>query len=217
VKHARGQLLFAAAALVVVMASGCGPSNQGRPSHAAPTVTLSVPGHPSARVTDVRAYALTDQQASSIERACIQGAGIPGAEDECAAVLRSSIKAAKATTCPGPHARCLFTGDVDVQVEGKKVAVMELTIPPSDQTTCPKHGVVSCGGGAVVVSEATVNQLPDPVPAAVTSSTGSPSSSASVGPEPSPSYSPAPASPAPTAPSEVAPVSPVETGAGASP
>jgi hypothetical protein len=206
VRRSLGRLLLAAAALAVAM-SGCASSGQNGTAPVKPTVTISLPGHPSAGVTDIRAYALTGEQANKIKQACIQGAGIPGAEDECAAAVGAAVTSDKqcsdsnspcpGAACPGPHSECLYIADLTDQ----KLAVIEV---------CARHASPLCGGGTLL-PRATVDKLANPGPAASASSTASPS------PSPSGSEEPSPSSPAPTTPSGGPPSNPAETGAGSSP
>ena len=75
-----------AAALTVAGCNGSG--DQVGPSGTHPTSTLTIGGK-AERVTDVAAFAITDEEAKRIQEACAEAGGVPGDSEECAAILRS--------------------------------------------------------------------------------------------------------------------------------
>lgn len=215
-KHARGRLLFAAAALVVV-AAGCGVSSQDHPAsgHATPTLTLSVPGDPSARVTDIRAYALTPKQVRDFNAKCRQAQGVPVDAQGCANTVLEFAQGLVAS--PGPTAAgaprpctpeapaCLVIGIT----ADRENAVAKIVNSQPGKATCTAGEGAPCGG--IKLPGSSVAQVFNQGPSAIASSPVSPSPTPSGGPEPS--YS----NPAPTATSGVPPANPAETGAGSSP
>jgi hypothetical protein len=198
-----GLLLLAAAALIVVL--GCGSSPHGTPGGVKPTLTLSLPGHPSAAVTDIRAFALTEDQASKIKQDCIKDAGIPGAGDECAADIKEvaqsvaqscsdSNSSCRAEPCSSSGSPCPSTACPASSMCPESLYIGHIT--GSDHAlveVCSIHEGPGCGSGTLLPGAAidrAVADVPGPSPSASASITLRPFPTPSSSPAPSPSYSP---------------------------
>jgi hypothetical protein len=102
-----------AAALTV---AGCNDTVKNRgdqvvPSSTQPTSTLTVDGK-AERVTDVAAFASTDEEAKRIEKACAGAGGVPGDSEECTAIL-SDLASAHVDTCAETPNACIEEGRVN--------------------------------------------------------------------------------------------------------
>jgi hypothetical protein len=210
-----GLLLFAAAALVAVI-SGCKSGGQnGQAAQPTPTLSLGVPGDPSVRVTDIRAYALTPRQAQDISAKCRQEQGVPVDAQGCAYAVQQfpqSLVASPGTgtpigLCTVDDHLCLVVG----AAPGRTNAIVQIVDPQPGETSCEADGGSLCAG--VKLPGSYVPELVTPGPSASASSGSS---------APAPSVSPGPASSTPTpvtsaGPTGSPPADPAETGPGSSP
>jgi hypothetical protein len=213
-RRSASRLLLAAAASVVVL-SGCGASAQGGPGtpgspsassvHVAPTITVSVAGHPSARVTDTAIRGLTPAEIHELENLCAGGLSIPGEDQKCTDKMQEYLRIASARCGPGSGRICVLIG----RIAALNVAYFKETGSRGGDTTCTGPSAALCRG--LAVSGTVVNGvLPSPSPT-VAPSTSSPSSAFSGSPGASSS------SAAPATSSSGSPADPPSTGAGSSP
>jgi hypothetical protein len=183
--HARIHAIVAAAVLMLVVTS-CGG---GSDNTSIPSVTLTVPGSPSAQVTDVVARGITKEQADRIRKNCQKAAAIPGTDEDC----RNAIPARGPLCTPANHF-CIFVG----RIAGTQFAVMQVSSSqpgssqPSGSPACKGRNVVLCKG--IVVPVAVVAPL-------IGTSTASPTASVttSVG-TPTPTATPTTPTPTPSTP-----------------
>ncbi|MFG1626748.1 hypothetical protein [Kribbella sp. NPDC049227] len=199
-----------AAALTV---AGCNSSgDQGAPSSTQPTSTLTIGGK-AERVTDVAAFAITDEEAKRIEKACAKAGGVPGDSEECAAILRDLTG--------DPVDDCAETPDACIVA-----AVVENAGAPSPSPLTPRiawiifdprPGKPACGNGKSsicngAIFSAKVAPLPTVETTTSTETTTPTSPSTSPTPdEPTPTTDPTepdPTEPEPTEPEPTEPDSP---------
>jgi hypothetical protein len=143
-RHTRIRIRVAAAVLALAIA-GCG----GTGGTNAPRVKLTVPGSPSAQVTDVIARGLTKEQADEIRRRCQVEAPIPGTDEDCVNALY--ILKSPCTK----SSFCFETGFI----LGTQLAVMQISPPEqvSSPPACQHENAIFCKG--IVVPAAVVAPL----------------------------------------------------------
>lgn len=183
----------------VLTVAGCNGSVENRgdqvaPSSTQPTSTLTIGGK-AERVTDVAAFAITDEEAKRIERACAEAGGVPGDSEECAAILRD-LTGDPVEDCAETSDACIVAGLVD-----------DAGAPsPSPQTPRiawmifdPRPGKPACGDGkSSLCNGAIFSAKVAPLPAVKTTNgteTTTPTSSPTTS---SPTTSPPPTSPSTT-------------------
>ncbi|MEV0802079.1 hypothetical protein AB0I34_30570 [Kribbella sp. NPDC050281] len=199
-----------AAALTV---AGCNSSVENRgdqvaPSSTQPTSTLTIGGM-TERVTDVAAFAITDEEAKRIEKACAEAGGVPGDSEECAAILRD-LTGDPVDDCAEAHGACIVAAVVD---DAGGPTPSPLTPRIAWIIFDPRPGKPACGSGKSSICDgailsAKVAPLPTVETTASTETTTPPSPSTT---SPSPDEStPAtdPTEPEPTEPDPTEPESP---------
>jgi hypothetical protein len=159
----RVRAIMTAAVLAFALAACGGGENGG-----VPNPTLSVPGRPADRVTDVAARALTEEQMDEILKKCGEVAGVPGTNDDCKDFMRSIRR-----PCTPRSQYCFYGG----RVIGSDVGVIQVR---DEQTGSPV-----CGGGKIALCEGIIVPA-DVVAALLETSTVPPSTS---GHTPSPTIS----------------------------
>lgn len=167
-KSFAGRLLVGTAALAVVV-SGCGvaskdckqtPGSAG--GQTTRTVTLTVPGNPSARVRPDLPRYVPPAQIPDLEAACSQAADIAGADQACRAKL-SALLPLLTQLCPGhSHHLCLAIGFI----AGQAGAVIKMVNYLGGDVTCVKDEIALCIG--VIVPEDTAEKAPSTPPPPVT-------------------------------------------------
>jgi hypothetical protein len=174
------------AAVLAVVVMGCGSAGNVD-SPGSPTPTMTVPGDPSARVTDVAAYGLTQKQLNTIISACKQGVGIPGTTgSRCQnlgaapiAVIGRLIYLRALQPCLPQSISCVLVG----RITGSGQGIVQVRNPAPGGPRCGQGEAVLCAGAVVPV--AVVAPL-----IGTSSSTPSPSVSTSPSAAPVPSVSP---------------------------
>lgn len=101
--------------IVALAVAGCDDTadhggDQVLPSSTQPTSVLTIAGK-AERVTDVAAFAITDEEAKEIERACAEAGGVPGGSEECAAIVRDRARE-RVRDCGDTPDACLVAGRV---------------------------------------------------------------------------------------------------------
>ena len=164
-----------AAAILVLAVAGCSIGNgtsvpSVTKSASVAKVTLTVPGHPSAQVTDVTARGLTQAQLNTIMAKCSQGAGVPGTSNGCSNIAPFLLKVS--TTCHPALQPCVYIG----RVVGLNIGVLQVIDQRPGGSACggevaPCHGVILSAGAIAALSAAaptpeTASESPTPTPTA---------------------------------------------------
>jgi hypothetical protein len=177
-------MIVPAAALTVLIA-GCGSTGIA----GSPSLTVTVSGSPSARVTDVTGYSLTKKQLNTIIKDCAK-AGVPGTSQRC---KDQEKEVRRQPRCGTRSEYCLIAGSI----VGTDLGILKLRDQPSGGSRCGSGAGALCAG--VVVPVSVIRPLTGASPA---SSSPSPSPSATTTPTgiPAPSVSPSTATATATAP-----------------
>lgn len=191
-------VVVAAVLILVVTSCGGSSSNGSNSSSGMPNVALTVPGSPSAHVTDVVARGLTTEQADLIRKECQNAAPIPGTDQDCRNAIPAILHLPPCT--PASHF-CIAAG----RIAGTQLAVMQISSPqpsssqPGGSHDCSGRNVVLCKG--IIVPAVVVAPL---IGTSTTSQTASETTSG-----PTPTLTPT-ATPTPT-PNPSTPVTPMPT------
>jgi hypothetical protein len=158
-RHARSRAIIAAAVLALAL-GGCGHSG----STSVPEVTLTVPGSPSAHVTDVVARGLTKEQADRIHKQCQKAAPIPGTDEDCMNSIPRELP-----PCTPQNDFCIRVA----LISGTKSAVIQVSPPQSGSSpACAGSNAVLCEGiivPAIVVAPLIGTSAPSPTTSETTS------------------------------------------------
>jgi hypothetical protein len=187
-----------AAAVLAWAAVGCGSNGnkasvpQVAQSVSVAKVTLTVPGHPSAQVTDITARGLTQAQLNTIMAKCSQGAGVPGTSNGCSNIAPYLLKVS--TICHPALQPCVYIG----RVVGLNIGVLQIIDQRPGGSACggdvaPCHGVILSAGAIAALGAAV------PTPETTSgSATPTPTPSITVTPTPTPTPTPTITGPSPT-------------------
>ncbi|TWD79066.1 hypothetical protein FB561_0116 [Kribbella amoyensis] len=104
----------AVALAAVLLVAGCNDTVENRgdqapPSSTEPISSVTVSGE-AERVTDVAAYAISDEQAREILRKCSRSGGIPGNSEDCAAVVEDATRDEPPVAPRNCSSTCLWVG-----------------------------------------------------------------------------------------------------------
>lgn len=179
------------AALLTV--AGCKDAAENRgdqvvPSNTQPTSTLTIDGK-AERVTDVAAFAITDEEAKRIKEACAGDGGVPGDSEECAAILEDLGNETR-QTCTETTDDCLQTA----MIAHDQNQIVWMFRP----------GSAACGDGKSPLCNGAIFSAKAAPPAVVETTNGTETTT----PTSSPTTSPPPTSPSTTSssPDESTPV-----------
>jgi hypothetical protein len=155
-------------------------------------VTLTVPGHPSAQVTDVTARGLTQAQLNTLIAKCNQGAGVPGTSNGCSNLIPDLLKLPPCNPVIQP---CVYVG----RVVGLNLGILQIIDQRPGGSACggdvaPCHGVILSAGaiaalGAAAPTPETTSGSPAPTPTPTPTVTVTPTPTIT-GPPPSPEPTP---------------------------
>jgi hypothetical protein len=156
------------AAVLTVVILGC--SSAGSAPAPAPTPTITVSGSPSARVTDVAGYSLTQTQLNTLISACNQGAGVPGTDLDC---RNDESQIVREPPCLRQSYYCVYAG----RIAGTVLGILQLRDQQPDGSTCGTAAAALCAGVVVpiaVVGPLTGTSSASPSPSVTSTPSGTP-------------------------------------------